>query len=66
MWDCKRSDVWDLGDVGGLKVCPVLRLQTASLISLPEYLYAIDTLFKKKKKDQKSQWIIVQIYYYLS
>lgn len=66
MWDCKRSDVWDLGDVGALKLCPVLRLQTASLISLPEYLYAIDTLFKKKKKDPKSQWIIVQIYYYLS
>lgn len=59
------SDVWDLGDVGALKLCPVLRVQPASLISLPEYLYPIDTLVKKKKKEQKLQWIIVQIYYYL-
>lgn len=44
------SDVWDLGDVGALKLCPVLRVQPASLISLPEYLYPIDTLVKKKKK----------------
>ena len=44
------SDVWDLGDVGALKLCPVLRVQPASLISLPEYLYPIDTLLKKKKK----------------
>ena len=52
MQDCKMSDVWDLGDVGALKLCPVLRVQPASLISLPEYLYPIDTLVKKKKKSR--------------